>query len=136
MAYYNLFISHSWSYEDSYEGLIELLDEKEYFTYRDYSVPKDDPVHTSGTDEELYEAIKNKIELCNVVLVLAGVYSTYSKWINKEIEIAKEEFEDPKPIVGIRPWAAERISDKVQENSDEIVGWNSDSIVSAIRNLT
>ena len=44
-------------------------------------------------DAALYTAIKNKIQLCHVVLVVAGVYSTYSKWINKEIEIA--QFEHP-----------------------------------------
>lgn len=133
---YNLFISHSWAYSDSYEKLVELLDKKPYFTYNNYSVPKDDPIHTSGTDKELYEAIKNKISYCNVVIILAGVYSSYSKWIDKEIKICKNEFQNPKSILAIEPWGSEKTSKKVKDNADEIVKWNTDSIVSAIRKLS
>lgn len=39
---YNLFISHSWTYSDAYEKLISLLDADQYFTYKNYSVPKND----------------------------------------------------------------------------------------------
>lgn len=38
---YNLFISHSWAYSDAYKRLVALLDAKPYFSYRNYSVPKD-----------------------------------------------------------------------------------------------
>ena len=40
-----------------------------------------------------------------------------------------------KPILGIRPWGAERVPKAVQDVSDEIVGWTTASIVSAIRRL-
>jgi len=130
---HNLFISHSWQYSDAYENLIALLDDKAYFFYQNYSVPKDDPVHTNGSDEELLQAIFNRIRLCHVVLIMGGVYSTYSNWINKEIEVANTYFNEPKPIIGIKPWAQTNISTVVQENAVEIVGWNTDSIVSAIR---
>lgn len=89
---YNLFISHSWAYSDAYEKLINLLNKDSTFTYKNYSVPKDDPIHTNGTDSELYDAIKEQISHASVVLILAGVYSSYSKWIDKEITIAQTEF--------------------------------------------
>ena len=76
MKAYNLFISHSWSYSDAFDRLRNLLDNRPYFSYVDYSVPKDDPVHTSGTDKELYEAILRKMCPCHIVLIMAGVYST------------------------------------------------------------
>jgi len=38
---YNLFISHSWTYSDAYDRLVDLLDNASYFSYRNYSVPKD-----------------------------------------------------------------------------------------------
>ncbi len=63
MASYNLFISHSWGYSNAYDSLVNLLNAKPYFSYRNYSVPKDDPIHTTGTDKDLYEAIKRKIQL-------------------------------------------------------------------------
>lgn len=135
MKTHNLFISHSWSYSDSYDRLINLLENRSYFAFRNYSVPKDDPIHTRGTEAALYRAILQKMRPCGVILMLGGVYSTYSKWINNEIRIAKNEFSIPKPIVAIEPWGSERTSSVVKENADRIVGWNTDSVVSAIRDL-
>ena len=101
---YNLFISHSWAYSNAYEGLIDLLEKDFSFSYKNYSVPKDDPIHNAGTDKELYEAIKEQIAHASVVIILAGVYSSYSKWINKEIQIAQTEFTTPKKIIAVQPW--------------------------------
>ena len=64
------------------------------------------------------------------VLIMAGVYSTYSKWINIEIELAKSM---NKKIIAIEPWGSERTSTVVKNAADKIVRWNTDSIVSAIR---
>jgi hypothetical protein len=72
---------------------------------------------------------------CSVILILAGVYASYSKWIDKEIQIAQNEFSSVKPIIAIRPRGSQRISTKVTDAADKIVGWNTESIVSAIREL-
>lgn len=133
MRTYNLFISHSWSYSDAYKKLKALLKKRPYFDFRDYSLPKDDPIPNAPNSQELYEAIKRQMTLCHVVLVMAGVYATYSTWIEKEIRIAKTEFQYPKPIIAIKPWAQTNVSQFVAENAAEIVGWNTDSIVEAIR---
>lgn len=135
MRTFNLFISHSWTYGDSYERLIALLKSRNYFAFQDYSVPKNDPIHISGTDAQLYQAIYRKMAPCSAVLILAGVYATYSKWIGKEIEMAKRGFANPKPIIAIRPWGNEKMSSLVKESADRIVGWNTESVVSAIRDL-
>ena len=127
---YNLFISHSWTYSDAYEGLIALLDAKPYFTYRNYSVPKNDPIHNASNNYQLKEAIRKQMQPASCVLILAGVYATYSKWINIEIELAKSI---GKKIIAIQPWDAERTSSVVTNAADVIVGWNTDSIVKAIR---
>ncbi len=131
---YNIFISHSWSHADAYEKLKNLLDNRPYFSYADYSIPRDDPVHTAS-DRVLYEAILNKIRPCHIVLIMAGVYSTYSRWINNEIQAAKKGFLKPKPIIGIKPWAQTNVSWVVAQNADKLVGWNTESIVSAIRDI-
>lgn len=133
---YNLFISHSWAYSDAYDKLISMLDGVKYFEYKNYSVPKDNPIHYANNDTQLYNAIKGQMQHASVVLVLAGVYSSYSKWIDKEIYIAKNEFYVPKKIIAIQPWGAEKTSLKVKNNADKIVGWNTNSIVSAIRELS
>jgi cysteine synthase len=132
---YNIFISHSWTYSDAYDRLVDLLSSDKTFNFKNYSVPKNDPVHTNGTDKELYAAIKNKIQPTSVVIILAGVYSSYSKWIDKEIKICKDEFSAQKPILAIEPWGSEKTSKKVKENADKIVKWNTASIVSAIKEL-
>ena len=132
---YNLFISHSWTYGDAYEKLVKMLDAAPYFSYRNHSVPKDDPIHNAPNQAALREAIKNKMSGCHAILILAGVYATYSKWINEEIALAKRGFQTPKPIVAIQPWGAERTSQVVKDNADIIVGWNTRSIVDGIRQV-
>jgi hypothetical protein len=130
----NLFISHSWSYGDAYDRLIDLLNDAPNFAFRDYSVPKDDPIHNAPNVAALHSAIKQQMVFCHVVVIMAGKYATYSKWIQREIQIAKEEYS--KPILAIRPWASEQISSVVADAADSIVNWNTGSIVSAIRELS
>lgn len=132
-ATYNLFISHSWSYSDSYDRLVRLLAARPYFFYKNYSVPRDDPIHWNGPDHELHAAIKRQIAPCHCILMLAGVYSSHSKWINKEIAICTTEFSVKKPIIAIEPWGSERTSKVVKDSANAVVGWNTESIVEAIR---
>ncbi len=131
---YNLFISHSWSYPDAYKGLCTLLDGASNFVYSNYSIPKDDPVHTKS-DSVLFEAIKRKMTFCNAIIIMAGVYSSYSKWIEKEIRIANSGFTSNKPIIAIEPWGSEKTSQIVKNNADQVVKWNTSSIVDAIRRI-
>lgn len=128
---YRLFISHSWAYGDAYEKLVKFFKEYPNFKWSNYSVPKDDPVHDADNDTQLYNAIKKQIQPANCVVMLAGVYSTYSKWINKEIKISKTDFD--KPIVAVEPWDSKKTSQIVKDNADAIVKWQSKSIVDAIR---
>lgn len=135
MKTHNLFISHSWTYNAEYDGLVSLLRSRPYFTFSNYSIPKDDPVHTSGSDKQLSDAIWRHLRPCGIVLVMAGVYSNYSKWIDKEIELAKKGFENPKPIVAVERWGSKRTSRIIKDAADRVVKWNADSIVAAIRDL-
>ncbi len=133
---YNLFISHSWSYSDDYQRLVNLLDDRAYFTYRNYSAPKNDPIHNAPNSQALYEAIKSQMAPSSVVIIMAGKYSTFSTWIKKELQIAKREFVFPKPILAIKPWASSQVSSVVRENAIKIVNWNTESIVNAIREIS
>jgi hypothetical protein len=131
---YRLFISHSWAYGDAYDKLVTFFNEHPNFSWVDYSVPKDDPIHSANNDRQLYSAIKAQIAPVNCVIMLAGVYSSYSKWINAEIAISKKDFS--KPIVAVEPWAAEKTSQVVKDNADAITKWQSKSIVDAIRTVS
>ena len=135
MRTHNLFISHSWSYSDSHDKLVGLLDARPYFAYRNYSVPKDDPIHNARSATALRAAIQRQMGPSGVVLILAGVYATHSKWINVEIALAQSGFAVPKPIVAIEPWASEKTSSRVKQAAVRIVRWNKDSVIKAIREL-
>lgn len=127
---YNLFISHSWAYSDMYEKLVNMLNSNPYFSYKNYSVPKDDPIHHATYDYQLKAAIRNQMQHASCVLILAGVYATYSKWINIEIQLAQEM---GKTIIAIEPWGSQHTSLPVKQAADKIVKWNTNSIISAIR---
>jgi hypothetical protein len=128
---YRLFISHSWSYDKNYKRVVELIEEQGLSFY-DHSVPKDDPIHTSGTDEELHDAIEAKMKGTSCIIILAGVYASYSKWIKKEIAIAESY---GKKIIAIEPFGAEKTSQVVKDAADKIVKWQGKSIVDAIKEL-
>ena len=125
---YQLFISHSWRNKE-YDNLIGLLNEARYFHSLNYSVEKSEPlpVHSSLA---LHNGLKNKIAHANIVLIIAGMYVNYSDAIQDEIDIAVAY---NKPIIAVVPWGQANIPTIVQQVAKEIVGWNRDSIVRAIR---
>lgn len=50
----HIFISHSWSYSDSYKKLKTLLSKDDTFKYVDYSILKDNPVHEADNGKRMY----------------------------------------------------------------------------------
>jgi MTH538 TIR-like domain (DUF1863). len=125
---YRIFISHSWAYSSQYDKVEEFL-YQEGVNFYNHSVPKDDPVH-SKSDKELRSAIDAKIRGCSCVIILAGVYASYSKWINIEIELAQQY---NKPIIAVEYWGAERTSKTVKDAATVIVKWNAKSVAQAVK---
>ena len=128
---YRIFISHAWTHSDDYYRLIEFLDEAPNFIYANYSVPEHDPVDANN-NTKLKEELRQQIRPVEVVVILGGMYVAYSDWIQFEIDFAEDL---DKPILGIRPWGAVKMPKAVQDAADKIVGWNTSTIVSAIRDL-
>ncbi|MBR3170857.1 MAG: TIR domain-containing protein [Lachnospiraceae bacterium] len=126
---YHILISHSWDYNRHYETIKGWLNASPYFLWTDYSVPITNPLNVNGVNE-LKQKIRNRISLCSCVIILSGMYVAYSNWIDFEIDTAVAM---GKPIIGVKPWGQERIPAKVQNNADIMVGWNSSSIVEAVR---
>ena len=83
-----------------------------------------------GPDAALTHALRRQIRPVNCVLILAGMYAAHRKWIQKEIDIAQEL---AKPIVGLKPRGQQRVPTAVSNAANEMVGWNTQSIVRAIR---
>lgn len=126
---YHILISHSWDYNFDYKTIKKWLDEANYFKWTDYSVPLTKPLHVHSK-RELKEKIRKRISLCSCVIILSGMYVSYSEWIDYEIDTA---IELGKPIIGIKPRGQERTPLKVSNNAKVMVGWNSISVVEAVR---
>lgn len=126
---YHILISHSWDYGNHYQTICDWLNKTNYFRWSNYSVPLTNPLDVNSK-RELREKLKNRISSCSCVIVLSGMYVDYSEWIDFEIETAKAYH---KPIIGVKPWGQERTPLEVQEDADVMVGWNSASVVQAVR---
>lgn len=137
---YDLFISHAWKYGDDYSRLMNLLHNAPFFSFRNYSAPSDKPLHNlDATDvhtvSQIQDSITRKIRPVNCVLIIAGMYYNYRRWMQYEISTAKSM---GKPIVVIKPFGsstmpAELVTLVSATPKCTSVGWNTDSIVSAIR---
>ncbi len=134
----HVFISHSWAYSDHYEKLASWIFEGKWSSgqasldFRDFSVPKNDPIHNAANDAQLKAAIYDKIARSHVIVIPTGMYSQYSKWIRKEIDGANHH---KKPILAVNPWKQEKKSSVVLENAADTVGWNEEPVVGKIWKL-
>jgi len=124
---YDLFISHAWDRNEEYERLVSMFDAAANFSWRNYSVPRADPL-PGGPDLE--SQLDRQVRPVNAVLILAGMYVNHRDWIQKEIELGRTY---SKPIIGIYPWGQERAPSQVSQAAVTMVRWNADSIVTAIR---
>jgi len=128
---YDLFLSHVWrkEYNSEYYRLYNLLRRAANLRWRNYSVPEHDPLGTK-TDGQLRQALRRRIRPINCFLVVSGMYVNHRQWIQEEIDIALSL---NKPIVGIVPWGQIRVPSEVRKIAKEMVGWQTTSIVNAIR---
>lgn len=126
---YDLFISHAWTYGAEYSRLVSLLDAAPNFAWRNFSVPEHDPLH-GGSASQLRAGLEAQMRRVHAVLALSGVYATHSTWMREEFGLATT-FD--KPVIGLLPWGSQRASTAVQDVAVELVGWNTKSIVSAVR---
>lgn len=132
---YDLFISHAWKYGSDYERLVNMLDNANNFYYRNYSAPKDKPLQNLNrtdavTKVQISYAIERKIAPVNAVIVISGLYANNREWMLKEITTALNY---NKPIIAIKPYGNSLMPSYIQSIADICVNWNTDSIVSAIR---
>jgi len=105
-----------------------MLDNANNFIYSNYSIPWEKRFE-GLTKSQLQEELKGQIRPVEVVIILGGMYVAYSDWIQFEIDFAKPK----KPIIGLKPWGAQVMPQAITNAADIIVGWNTDSIVNAIR---
>ena len=131
----HIFISHSWSHSGHYRTLSDWIFNENWrvgqasLDLRDYSVPRNDPIHNANSDAALRTAIYDKIGRAHIVVIPTGMYVTHSKWIKEEIEAANYH---NKPILAVNPWGQERRASVVVNNATKLVGWNKQPIIDEI----
>lgn len=134
----HVFISHAWGHSEHYETLSDWIFEESWsvgqasLDFRDYSVPKSDPIHSALTTAALERAIFSQIARSHVIVIPTGMYASYSKWIKREISGADEH---SKPILAVTPWDQERESSIVKAAAAKHVGWNKEPVIKAIWQL-
>ena len=134
----NIFISHSWTYSNHYVTLSSWIFTKNWsmgqasLDFKNFSVPRNDPIHNAPSAAALKKRILNKIARCHVIIIPTGMYANHSKWIRKELDGADKY---SKPVLAVIPWAQEKKPSVVQHAATQIVGWNKKSVIKAIWNL-
>lgn len=126
-----LFISHSWGYGEHRSGLTELL-QKEWIKnidFRDRAVPREHPIEDAEGTPELFDMLRNRILVSEVLLVLGGMYATNSTWIEREVLIARAL---AVPIIAVTPNGQERVSSVATTFAAERVYWRGASVRDAI----
>lgn len=134
----HVFISHSWSYSGHYDTLSSWIFGQTWrfgqatADFRNYSVPRSDPILNAATDRALQEAIHRQICRSHVIVIPTGMYANYSKWIGKEIGGAASY---SKPILAVDLRGAQRTASVVGRAANKCVSWNSHSVVNGIWDL-
>lgn len=134
----HVFISHAWDYSQHYDTLASWIFGETWtvgqasLDFRDYSIPKNDPIHNVKNTTQLQNAIFNQIARSHVVVIPSGMYTAYSNWIQKEIDGAKLY---DKLILAVNPWGQQKKAGVVLSNADDGVGWNKQPLINAIWKL-
>ncbi len=127
-----LFISHSWTYSERYNSMVNLLDSRPYFNWMNYSVPENKAFGVMAMTK-MKEELRQQIRPVHCVIIIGGMWANYSDWIQFEMDFAKGI---GKPVLGVRPRGARVLPSAVSTASDKVVNWNSDSIVAGIRAIS
>ena len=112
--------------------MVRLLNDQRYFSWKNYSVPE---VKAFGlmAVEKMKEELRQQIRPVQCVIVIGGMWTNYSDWIDFEMDFAKRL---GKPILGVRPRSAKVMPRAVIEASSMVVNWNGASIVAGIRKIS
>jgi hypothetical protein len=95
----NLFISHAWSYDSHYNTIVKWFNEKLNFSWRNYSVPRHDSCPDT-TRKGLKSCLTRQINPAQGIIILAGMWTAHSDWINYEVD---EALRLEKTIIGVKP---------------------------------
>ncbi|EMB0665135.1 TIR domain-containing protein [Klebsiella pneumoniae] len=126
---HKVFISHAWAHHDELESLRRLIDARPYFNAEYSEVSRNEPINSTNAPY-IKSVLKRKILDSNILIGLAGIYASHSSWMEWELDTA---LANGIPVIGVVPRGAQRISTMVSTRAVEVVRWNTESIIDAIR---
>ncbi|MGB0981398.1 MAG: TIR domain-containing protein, partial [Winogradskyella sp.] len=100
-----------------------------YFNVTFEEATPDVPINSTNASY-IKTRLKQKILNSDVVLGIAGIYASHSDWMEWELDTA---LNNSIPIIGVVPRGKERVSTVVSSRAKQVVRWNTESIVTAIR---
>lgn len=124
-----VFISHCWDYDEELKNLTHYLNKEAGFVTTCEEGTAEHPVKTE--DEPHFQAVLHaKIISSAVVIVVACMDVPISEWMEWEIEMAVE---NNIPVIGVRPEGSLVTPKIIRKAAREIIMWDTESIVSAIK---
>lgn len=130
----HVYISHSWSLGDDYDKLREVLAGCDH-TVRLNGLPVDHPAHAGTCDGELRAQMRRHMVHTQMLIVQAGTYERFARWIEEEINLAHYGYQVRRPVLAIVPFDAPPRMGTLLERADRVVMWSHGSILSAVNDL-
>ena len=131
----NLFFSYYFRDRDAYDRIVQMLEERGYFVFKNYSI---DEENEAQSEEYIKSLIRPKINRSSVVIILVGQGTYTRRWVNWEIDYAVRK--DKRVVaVYLGGHTDAKLPIRLRELYDggylelALVKWNTESIVRAIR---
>lgn len=130
----HIYVSHTWSLGDDYDKLREVLAEADV-PVRLNGLPVDHPVHGTPSDAELRAEMRKHMVHAQVLIVQAGSYVHFARWVEEEVNLAHYGYQVRRPVLAIVPFDAPPRMGTLLERADRVVMWSHASILTAVQDL-
>lgn len=134
---HDIFISHSWRYDQEWTDMVALLDEAFGLNWRNWSLPWHDPglnrFSPSG-HALLEETLEGQLSQCSAALILADVCRAERgpQWLRIQIDLAKKH---GCPLLGVGAQKDGTFPAEFRGDMDAVVPWSKDAIVPHLKPL-
>lgn len=124
-----LYAVHGWSRDEDYSRLFEFIQSADNFFYRAVSDPEAHPATGDGVAARR-TAIGDALKEAECVVCTAGAWERFNDWARYTIDSARQL---DLPIVAVEHFGPKNMDPRLKGYAAEVVGWDSRSIVDAIR---
>lgn len=124
-----LFVTHLYAPDESYFRVFEYLESSPNFFYLNLATPEKPP--RSKEKEAIREDLRRQMADAEIVVVLSSLYERDPVLIEYQALYAQS---CDRPLILMEPFGTEtKVSPKLREMADEVVGWNGRDMADAIR---